>query len=97
MLSLARALATAPMIVVADELSLGLAPVMVDLVFEGLTRARQQGVAVILIEQYVHRALAFADRCVVLQHGEVAWTGSAGVTGDDVLRHYLGDGLVASA
>jgi ABC-type branched-subunit amino acid transport system ATPase component len=96
MLSLARALATFPRLLIADELSLGLAPKMVDLVFDGLSRARQAGVTVIMIEQYVHRALAFADECVVLQRGELAWSGQASAAHGEVLRHYLGDVLTAA-
>ena len=71
MLSLARALAVFPKVLVADELSLGLAPTIVDVVFDGLARAREAGVTVIMIEQYVHRALDFADECLVLQRGEL--------------------------
>jgi branched-chain amino acid transport system ATP-binding protein len=93
MLSMARALALSPQVLIADELSLGLAPRLVDLVFDGLTRARQAGVTVIMIEQYVHRALAFADDCVVLQRGQLAWRGPAGAAQGEVLRHYLGDAL----
>jgi branched-chain amino acid transport system ATP-binding protein len=96
MLSLARALATSPSLLVADEMSLGLAPIMVDVVFDGLQRARQAGVTVVMIEQYVHRALGFADRCIVLQRGEVAWAGPADVAKDEVLRHYLGEGMIAA-
>jgi len=97
MLSLARVLITSPCLLVADEMSLGLAPKVVDRVFEGLERARKEGIAVILIEQYVHRALAFADECLVLERGEVAWTGPAGAAGDEVLRHYLGEAMTASS
>jgi ABC-type branched-subunit amino acid transport system ATPase component len=97
MLSLARALATSPTIVIADEMSLGLAPKMVDLVFEGLARARDAGVTVVMIEQYVHRALGFADDCLVLQRGELAWRGPAASAGSEVLSHYLGDTLTATA
>jgi branched-chain amino acid transport system ATP-binding protein len=96
MLSLARVLVTSPLLLIADEMSLGLAPKMVDLVFDGLTRARQEGVAVIMIEQYVHRALVYADDCLVLERGEVAWTGPAGAAGDEVLRHYLGDAMTVT-
>ena len=91
MLSLARALATSPRLVIADELSLGLAPKMVDQVFDGLARARDAGVSVIIIEQYVHRALDFADRCLVLQRGELAWSGPATDVRGELLRHYLGE------
>ena len=97
MLSLARALATSPKLVVADEMSLGLAPKMVDLVFEGLGRARDAGVTVVMIEQYVHRALGFADECLVLQRGELAWRGPAAAAGTEVLSHYLGDALAGAA
>ncbi|HZU81175.1 MAG TPA: ATP-binding cassette domain-containing protein [Acidimicrobiales bacterium] len=96
MLSLARALAASPTLVVADEMSLGLAPLMVDVVFDGLSRARDAGVTVVMIEQYVHRALAFADRCIVLQRGEVVWSGSADVAQDEVLRHYIGEGMITA-
>ena len=96
MLSLARALATFPRLLIADEMSLGLAPKMVDLVFDGLARARQAGVTLIMIEQYVHRALSFADECVVLQRGELAWNGSASAAHGEVLGHYLGDALTAA-
>ncbi|WP_007508458.1 MULTISPECIES: ATP-binding cassette domain-containing protein [Pseudofrankia] len=97
MLSLARALATAPKMVIADEMSLGLAPKMVDQVFDGLARARQAGVTVIMIEQYVHRALDFADECLVLQRGVVAWQGPSADARGEVLRHYLGDATTADA
>ncbi len=93
MLSLARALITSPTVLIADELSLGLAPLLVDSVFEGLGRAREAGVTVLIIEQYVHRALQFADECLVLQRGAVAWQGEAGGMGEDLLRHYLGESM----
>ena len=95
MLSLARALATSPTLLVADELSLGLAPMMVDVVFEGLEQAKRAGVTVVLTEQYIHRALALAEECLVLQRGQVAWHGPSSVARGEVLRHYLGDGMMA--
>ncbi|MCU4182918.1 ATP-binding cassette domain-containing protein [Acidiferrimicrobium sp. IK] len=97
MLSLARALATSPRVVIADELSLGLAPMMVDVVFEGLARARDEGVTVIMIEQFIHRALGFADRCIVMQRGQVSWSGPATNAAKEVLRRYLGDSMTAGA
>jgi branched-chain amino acid transport system ATP-binding protein len=96
MLSLARALVTSPTLLVADELSLGLAPMVVDAVFEGLARARADGATVIMIEQYVDRALAFADDCLVLQRGRVAWTGPSSEARGEVLRHYLGEAMTAT-
>jgi ABC-type branched-subunit amino acid transport system ATPase component len=97
MLSLARVLATSPKLLVADEMSLGLAPRLVDVVFDGLNRARQTGVTVIMIEQYVHRALEFADACLVLQRGSVAWSGPARAAGNEVLSRYLGDAMTAAS
>ena len=97
MLSLARALATSPKLLIADEMSLGLAPKMVDLVFEGLDRARRAGVSIVMIEQYVHRALAFADDCVVLQRGALAWKGPASQAGGELLSRYLGDAMTAAS
>jgi branched-chain amino acid transport system ATP-binding protein len=77
MLSLARVLATSPRVLVVDELSLGLAPVVIDAVYEGLLAVRDSGCAIIVVEQQVDRALAIADEAVLLAHGSVAWTGPA--------------------
>jgi branched-chain amino acid transport system ATP-binding protein len=90
MLSLARVLAASPKLLIADEMSLGLAPKMVDLVFESLERARNEGITVLLIEQFVERALGFADQAVVLRHGLVGWHGAAADAGDELLAEYLG-------
>jgi hypothetical protein len=68
----------------------GLAPRIVDLVFESLERARDDGVTVLLIEQFVERALGFADPAVVLRHGLVGWQGRAADAGDELLAEYLG-------
>jgi branched-chain amino acid transport system ATP-binding protein len=91
MLSLARVLAAPPRLLVADEMSLGLAPKMVDLVFDALGRARAEGVAVLLVEQYVERALDFADHAVILRRGRVAWEGKAEDARAELVTEYLGD------
>jgi branched-chain amino acid transport system ATP-binding protein len=90
MLSLARVLARAPRLLIADEISLGLAPVIVDEVFEALERAIAEGVSVILIEQFVHRALELADTCHIMRRGSVVWSGAASDARAEVLEHYLG-------
>jgi branched-chain amino acid transport system ATP-binding protein len=90
MLSLARVLAAPPKLLIADEMSLGLAPLMVDVVFESLKRARDEGVTVLLIEQFVERALGFADEAVILRHGLVGWRGHARDAGSELLAEYLG-------
>ena len=90
MLSLARVLAAPPRLLVADEMSLGLAPRLVDLVFESLERARNEGVTILLIEQYVERALALADEAVILRRGLVVWRGPASEARDELVAGYLG-------
>jgi branched-chain amino acid transport system ATP-binding protein len=90
MLALGRVLCTGPRLIIADEMSLGLAPLMVTAVFEGLEKARRLGITIILIEQFIHRALSFADQCVILSRGVARWSGNSADVGQDVLDHYLG-------
>jgi branched-chain amino acid transport system ATP-binding protein len=97
MLSLARVLARAPRLLIADEISLGLAPVIVDEVFAGLERAIAEGVAVILIEQFVHRALELADTCHIMRRGSVVWSGAASDARAEVIEHYLGSEIEPAA
>jgi len=96
MLSLARALAVEPKLMIADEMSLGLAPIVVDAVFENLDRARKSGISVLLIEQFIVRALGMADDCVILSRGRVGWSGPAADAGAEVLDRYLGEATSAS-
>jgi branched-chain amino acid transport system ATP-binding protein len=93
MLALARALAVDPKLVIADEMSLGLAPLVVDTVFEGIVRARNSGITVLLIEQFIHRALELADHCMILSRGHVGWAGAADDAGPEVLDRYLGEAV----
>ena len=96
MLALARALAVEPKLIIADEMSLGLAPLVVDVVFDGLNHARESGITVLLIEQFIHRALAMADQCVILSRGRVGWSGAAAAAGSEVLDRYLGEASSAA-
>ena len=91
MLALARALAVPPKVIIADEMSLGLAPLVVDFVFESIERANEAGVTVVLIEQFIHRALGLASQCVILKQGSVAWTGPSENARQEVLDRYLGE------
>jgi branched-chain amino acid transport system ATP-binding protein len=91
MLSLSRGLVTRPKLIIADEMSLGLAPKMVDMVFDSLGRLKAAGVTMIIIEQFVHRALAVADQCVLLSRGQVAWQGAPGAADREILARYLGE------
>jgi branched-chain amino acid transport system ATP-binding protein len=97
MLALGRVLAVPPKLIIADEMSLGLAPIVTESVFQSLDAARQQGITIVLIEQFVHRALSLADRCVILGRGAVTWSGAAADAGPEVLESYLGAGTELSA
>jgi branched-chain amino acid transport system ATP-binding protein len=77
MLSTARALAAEPEVLLADELSLGLAPKIVARLMDGLRAAADRGAGVLLVEQHARQALAVADRAYILQRGRVVWSGSA--------------------
>ena len=76
-LSLAKVLAVPARLLIVDELSLGLAPVIVDQVYEGLLAIHGEGTALLVVEQQVDRALAIADHAVLLVKGAVAWQGPA--------------------
>jgi branched-chain amino acid transport system ATP-binding protein len=77
MLSLAKVLANPPRLLIVDELSLGLAPLIIDMVFSTLRAIRDAGTALLVIEQHVGRALELADHVVVLGKGEVLRQGTA--------------------
>jgi branched-chain amino acid transport system ATP-binding protein len=87
MLSLARVMVSPPKLLVADELSLGLAPIIVDEVYRNLAAIRDAGTAILLVEQYVAHALGLADDVVVLAKGAVAHAGPAAELGD--ISHYV--------
>jgi len=82
MLSLARVLVEKPKLLIADELSLGLAPIIVDEVYRTLETIRDAGTTLLLVEQHVHHALAIADDAIVLVKGEVAYSGPVSELGD---------------
>jgi branched-chain amino acid transport system ATP-binding protein len=91
MLALARTYVCGPRVVLLDEVSMGLAPRIVDQIFEFLGRLRDEGISMVLVEQYVTRALALADYVYLLQRGGVAFAGEpAELDGDELFRRYLG-------
>jgi ABC-type branched-subunit amino acid transport system ATPase component len=92
MLALGRVLASGPRVLLADELSLGLAPMVVERLLGAIRAAADDGVAVILVEQHVRQALAVADRVQVLRRGRVVLSGAADDLrgdADGIAAHYL--------
>ena len=77
MLAMARVLVDAPKLLIADELSLGLAPAIVDRTYESLEQLRAAGTALLVIEQHVSHALDLCDKVVVMEHGAPSWAGPA--------------------
>jgi branched-chain amino acid transport system ATP-binding protein len=92
MCAMARGLMAAPRLLMVDEMSLGLAPVIVERLLEVLADIHEQGVTVLLVEQDVNSALSVAHRGYVLERGQVALTGSAeGLLHDPRVKEaYLG-------
>lgn len=92
MLAIGRALMTSPKLLLLDEPSIGLAPIMVETVFEKLPEINARGITIFLVEQDVHRSLNIASRGYVLEHGQIVMSGTgAELLKDDGLRKaYLG-------
>jgi len=91
MLTLARAYTTSPRVILLDEVSMGLAPRIVDEIFEALWSLANEGVTMLIVEQYVNRALEMASHVVLLHKGAVGYSGPAsGLKEEDVLAGYLG-------
>jgi branched-chain amino acid transport system ATP-binding protein len=92
MLAVGRALMARPKLLLLDEPSMGLAPVLVDLIFDTIARIRQQGTTVLLVEQNALAALRVADRAYVLESGALKLSGSAAdlSKNPEVISAYLG-------
>jgi branched-chain amino acid transport system ATP-binding protein len=96
MLAMARALMSRPRVLLLDEPSMGLSPIMVDKIFEVVKSVSAQGMTVLLVEQNARRALQIADRGYVMDSGEISMTGMANAMLDDpkVRAAYLGEAVV---
>jgi branched-chain amino acid transport system ATP-binding protein len=92
MLAIGRALMGGPRLLLTDEPSLGLAPLIVKQIFAAFGEIRSRGVTFVLVEQNAHQALRLADRAYVLEAGEITRSGTASsLMGDDAIkRAYLG-------
>ncbi|WP_423461121.1 ABC transporter ATP-binding protein [Ottowia sp. VDI28] len=92
MLAIGRALMTSPKLLLLDEPSIGLAPIMVKFIFDKLPEVRDRGITILLVEQDVHRSLNMSGRGYVLEHGEIVLSGTGQeLLGNERLRAaYLG-------
>ncbi len=92
MLAVARALMGRPRLLMLDEPSMGLAPLLVELIFNTIKQIREQGMTILLVEQNALAALDVADRAYVLESGTIKQTGLAAdlAASDDVRKAYLG-------
>ena len=91
MLAVARAVVSEPSVVLADEISFGLAPKVVDEIFAVLAALRDRGLTILLVEQYIQRALAFADFAYLMYKGGIVFAGEAfQLRSRDVIERYFG-------
>jgi branched-chain amino acid transport system ATP-binding protein len=94
MLALSRCFLARPALVLLDEVSMGLAPRIVDEIFAALRRLAADGVALLLVEQYVTRALEMADHVYLLNRGRIAYSGPPqDLDEDELMRRYIGADL----
>jgi branched-chain amino acid transport system ATP-binding protein len=93
MLAVARALMSGPRLLLVDELSLGLAPIIVNDLFKALEEVNREGTAVLLVEQFVHLALKHTSRAYVLGKGEVVLEGKSSelLASPELMAAYLGE------
>ena len=93
MLAIARAMMSKPRLLMLDEPSMGLAPILVEQIFDIIKELHAQGVTILLIEQNAQAALSVADRAYVMETGNITMSGPADelLHNDDVRKAYLGD------
>ncbi len=92
MLAMARALMSKPKLLLLDEPSMGLAPILVDEIFDIITKISSSGTTILLVEQNAYKALSIANRAYILETGEITKTGKASdlITDKAVISAYLG-------
>jgi len=91
MVAIGRALMANPDIVLFDEISLGLAPIIIKQIYDALPDIINNGLSVLLVEQDINRALSIANRCYCLSEGKITLAGSTTtISRDDVSHAYFG-------
>ena len=91
MLSISRALATRPALLILDEFSMGLAPIIVQDLYEIVKQIAREGVSILLVEQFAHIALSVADYAAVMTHGKIRAVGQPADVEAELSGAYLGD------
>jgi branched-chain amino acid transport system ATP-binding protein len=90
MLAMARALATEPALLLIDELSMGLAPIIVDELYDHVRRIAASGLSILIVEQFAHEILGLADRAGIMLHGRLLHTGPPAKIAGELSDAYLG-------
>lgn len=90
MLAMARALATDPAVLLIDELSMGLAPIIVEELYGHVRRSAESGLSILIVEQFVHEILGVADVASIMLHGRIAGHGTPAEIADTLHAAYLG-------
>ena len=90
MLAMARGLATEPALLLLDELSMGLAPIIVEELYAHVRRIAAEGLSILIVEQFAHEILGIADRAGIMLHGHILHTGSPDFIAAELADAYLG-------
>ena len=90
MLAMARALATEPAVLLIDELSMGLAPIIVEELYQHVRNIAAQGLSILIVEQFAHEILGIADRAGIMLHGRMLHSGPPAFIADELAGAYLG-------
>ena len=90
MLALARGLACEPAVLLLDELSMGLAPLVVEELYENVARIAKEGITILVVEQFAKVVLGVADEAAIMAHGRIAVTGRPDELADELSAAYLG-------
>ena len=95
MLAMARALTSNPKVLLLDELSMGLAPLIVEELYKVVKRIAETGVSILVVEQFAHEVLGVADVAAIMLHGRIELVGAPTEIGPALDHAYLGGSIVA--
>jgi branched-chain amino acid transport system ATP-binding protein len=90
MLALSRALVTDPAVLLLDELSMGLAPIVVQRLYETVAQIAREGISILVVEQFAQAVLGIADRAAIMVNGEITRAGSPADLQSELSNAYLG-------